>query len=261
VSGPARPAWNRRADLSQHFLRDESARRLIRCTPISKSDLIVEIGPGRGALTRPLVERAGRLIAVEVDGYLARQLRRTLAGRVEVVESDFLEFDLPREPFRVIGNIPYAQSTAIVRKLTESPHSPVDAWLVVQREFAMRLCGRPFGKESPWSLALEPFWHLEIVDGVDRREFTPPPAVASAFLHLARRARPLIHPEEAAGFDRLLALGFARPTLRQSLKPLLSKVQMRRLAADYCFDVSDSPGGLMFDQWLGIFRFVQRHGG
>jgi 23S rRNA (adenine-N6)-dimethyltransferase len=219
---------------------------------------VVEVGGGRGALTKLLCERAGHLIAVEIDPHLATRLRREFSGRADIVESDFLALELPRDAYCLIGNIPYALSTEILRKIVEAPNPPTDAWLVVQREFGERLCGHPFGKESLWSHRLKPFWHVEIIDRLATKEFTPPPSVESVFLQLGLRARSIIREEEASAYDQLLHVGFGRPTLSQSLKPLLSKIQLRRLASDYCFGVDDAPGSLMFEQWLGIFRFLQR---
>ncbi len=259
MSGRSRSTRRRRADLSQHFLLDDSAARLVRETSIGGSDLVVEIGAGRGALTRPVSDRAGRVIAVEIDPFLVAKLRRDFRGRAEIVAADFLEYELPRGEYSLIGNIPYALSTDIVRKVTSASNPPTDAWLVVQREFAERLCGQPFAKESLWSLKLKPLWHLEIIDRVPSREFSPPPSVESAFLHLRWRERPIVRGEEIAGYHRLLEAGFKQQPLGRSLKPLLSKVQLRRVASDYRFSMHDAPGDLMFPQWLGILRFLQRN--
>lgn len=259
MSGRVRPAWQRRAELSQHFLRGDSARRLVRIASIPDSDLVIEIGPGRGALTKVLAGRSGPVIAVELDAHLADELRARCPGRVDVVAADFLDFELPRGRYTVIGNIPYARSMDIVRKLADAANPPEDAWLVVQRELANRLCGMPFSRESRVSLELKPFWHLEIAHRLAKTEFVPPPSVESVFLRLSRRTRPLVDSDDAARYRALIALGFCgRPTLRQALRPRLTKVELRRLAVDFCFGADDGPADLLFEQWLGIFRFLGR---
>lgn len=258
MSGRERPARQRRAELSQHFLRDASAARLVRATSLSKSDLVLEIGPGRGALTRPLTRIAGRVIAVELDTHLARKLQRSLSKNLEVIAADFLQLELPSEPYSVVGNIPFARSTEIVRKLSEEAQPPRDAWLVVQRELANRMCGCPYGRETLWSLRLKPLWHLEVVSRLKKTEFDPPPAVDSVFLHMSHRGRAIIRPSEMPTYLDLVEGVFKRNApLAHSLRPSLSKIQLRRLASDLCFSVNDMPADLMFEQWLGVFRFLQ----
>jgi len=230
-------------------------------TSISKADFVVEIGAGRGALTKPLARRAGRLMAIELDAYLATRLQRDLRGVAEVVAADILEFDLPAFPYCVVGNIPFGRSTAIVRKLTDAACPPLDAWLVVQQELAMRLCGVPFERESLASLRLKPFWHLELVDRIKRVEFDPPPSVDAALLRISQRGRPIITPHEAPRYLEFIRTAFgAGATIVQALRPRLNNHQLRRLAADLRFSFDAAPADLLFEQWLGIFRFVHRTG-
>ena len=258
MSGRARPPRQRRAELSQHFLRDASAARLVRATSLSRSDLVIEIGAGRGALTRPLTKVAGKVIAVELDRNLVAKLRGDLTGNLEVVAADFLKFDPPAQPYYVVGNIPFARTTDIIRKLSGEAHPPEDAWLVVQRELAHRMCGLPYGRENLWSLRLKPSWHLEVVGRLKRAEFDPPPAMNSVFLHMKHRGRTIIQPREMPEYLELIEGAFGRNApLVQALRPQLSKLQLRRLAADLAFNTDDMPSDLMFEQWLGIFRFYR----
>ncbi len=235
---------------------------MVQAASISNTDLIVEIGAGRGALTRPIVKRAGRVIAVELDPYLAGKLRHEFADKATIVAADFLTVALPTEVYSVIGNVPFARSTDVIRKLVEAANPPRDAWLVVQRELANRLCGRPFAQESLWSLRLKPYWHLEIVDRLKRTEFDPPPSVDSVFLQLSHRDRPLVRDQEAPAYSSMLEIAFrARSTVAEALSSMLSKRQIRRLAADLRFRQDDAPASLCFEQWLGIFRFLSRSAG
>ena len=259
MSGRHRPTRSRRADLSQHFLRESSARRLVQATSISKSDLIVEIGAGLGALTKPLVKRAGKVVAVEIDTFLARKLRNTLGSNAEVVATDFLTLELPSASYSIIGNLPYAQTTEIVRRISEVSNPPRDAWLVVQREFALRIIGHPFARESLWSLRLKPFWHFEIVDRLKRAEFDPPPSVDSVFLQMSFRERSIIDVQDTQAYVSMVEHAFrGHSTVLDALRASLTKVQIRRLASDLRFNVDDRCSDLFFEQWLGIFRFVRR---
>ena len=120
----------------------------MRRAALSKSDHVVEVGPGRGALTEPLQRLAGRITAVEIDPVLSRRLTERFGAGVDVVNRDFTEFPLPDTPYKVVGNLPFNRTTDIVRHLTRASAPPSDAWLVIERDAARRLCGAPFLPES-----------------------------------------------------------------------------------------------------------------
>jgi 23S rRNA (adenine-N6)-dimethyltransferase len=211
------------------------------------------------------MSRAGRVLAVEVDSFLVDKLRASLAteapteedSRLEVRQDDFLALPLPTGAYKVVGNVPYAITTDIVRKLTATPTPPLDAWLVVQREFGQPLCGPPYGRESLFSLSLKPAWHVEIVARLQRADFDPPPSIESVLLWLSRRERALLDPAELSIYQRLTGSAYqSRRSLQDALKPWVSKVQLRRLGRDLRFAAQAEPSSLSFEQWLGILRFV-----
>lgn len=225
---------------------------------IGASDLVIEIGPGRGALTKWLSRRTRRLVGIELDPYLAKRLAAAFEDRADIRSGDFLEFELPAEPYLVVGNLPYAQTTDMLRRLTEAASPPEEAWVVVQQELAERFCGRPFERESLRSLRLKPFWDLEIRDWLQPREFSPPPAVDSALLHLNRRQKPLIRQPERGVYLEFLEKAFAGPDLRSALRRRLSKGHLKTLARRLRFRPEDPPGALCFEQWLAVYRFAAR---
>ncbi len=254
---------HRRAHLSQHFLRKgATAARLIRSTSITDTDLVVEIGPGHGALTIPLARRAGRVIAVEIDTTLASKLRsKKLGGRVEIVDGDFLTTPLPLNRYKVVGNVPFARTTDIVRRLAEASNPPEDTWLTVQREAGHRFTGSPYVNETLWSLRLKPWWHVEIVDRLRRSDFDPPPSVESVFLWMSQRARPLLAESEGRVFMELIVGTYERGlSIRRTARRRLSNNQIRRLARDLRFEIDGQPSSLSFEQWLGIVRFIMLAG-
>ena len=228
-------------------------------TTISASDLVVEIGAGRGALTLPLSRRAGRVIAVEIDGALTAKLGEQFEGRIDIVNDDFLEVALPATAYKAFGNVPFSLTTDIVRKLVRAPNPPRDAWLVVQREAAHRFCGPPYVGESLWSLRLKPWWHVEIVDRLRRVDFDPPPSVESVLIWLSRRDRPLLGESEGRLYVSLVERAYAaNQSLSNVTGQWLSKTELRRLAQDLRFGHECRPSMLGFEQWLGIVRFIDR---
>jgi len=250
----------RRAELSQHFLRKGATpARLVHGTTISRSDLVVEIGAGRGALTLPLAQRAHRVIAVEIDDTLVANLRRRFDDRVEILRGDFLQMPMPATSYKAFGNVPFSRTSEIVNRLVRAPNPPHDAWLVVQREAAHRFCGPPYVRESLWSLRLKPGWHVEIVDRLRRVDFDPPPSVESVLLWLHRRDRPLLDDSERHLYEQLIERAFtSNLRLTRTTGPWLSKLQLRRLANDLRFGYDGAPSMLGFEQWLGLVRFIRR---
>ena len=221
---------------------------------------MVEVGAGEGMLTAELAARCRDLVAIEVDERLVRGLRERFSRvqHVRVLQADSLRFELPRgRPYKVVGNIPYHHTAAILRRLVDAPSPPEDAYLVVQTEAAERFAGVPFAKETLMSLRLKPWWQVEIVRRLRRTDFDPPPRVDSALLWLARRTRPLLRSSEASRYHRFIESCFGRDsrTLGHCLGHVFSRTQLRRLGRDLRFDPGSPPSSLSFDQWLGLFRF------
>lgn len=196
---------------------------------------------------------------MEFDGALAEALRTRFRGddRVTIVRSDFLRFRLPDVPYKVLGNIPFNRTAAIVRRLVQADSPPHDAWLVVQREAAERFAGRPCSRETLSSLLLKPWWQIEIARRLRRTDFDPPPGVDAVVLWLARRTRPLVGRSQAADYRRFIRSCFGRDggSIRRCLRPEFTQTQIHRLGRDLRFDPSGPPRDLTFDHWLALFRF------
>lgn len=201
-------ASRRRPELGQHYLRRETAARLVRLSGVTARDLVVEIGAGRGALTGYLATRARRVIAVELDPILASKLRRQFSDepRVEVVEGDFLTVPLPSEDFVVVSNIPFGDTARIVARTVSG--NPRAAWLVVQREAAERDAGHSWSSGTLQSLLLKPRWEIEVRGYPRRTDFDPPPSVDTAVLCFRRRSgRSSAVPSMSGSSKRASAVG------------------------------------------------------
>ena len=196
---------------------------------------------------------------MEVDGALSQALRMRFLrdSRVTIVEADFLRFRLPDVPYKVLGNIPFNRTAAIVRRLVQADPPPQDAYLVVQREAAERFAGSPCARETLSSLLLKPWWQIEIARRFRRTDFDPPPGVDVVALWLARRTRPLVDRYQAVDYRRFIQSCFGRDgrSIRRCLRPQFTRTQIHRLSRNLRFDPSGPPGGLTFEQWLALFRF------
>lgn len=198
----------------QHFLSDPKIlSAIVDALAPTPSDIVVEVGPGRGSLTDILVDRAGRLIAVEIDRALAAQLREKYAERpsVEIVEADFLQTDLSElagEDFLLIGNVPYYITTPIVFKALQPP-IPTRSVFLVQREVAERMAAGE-GTESYGALSVNVavVANVEQVLTVPAGAFRPPPKVESAVVRLTPRGEPLVPLESLAPFRSFVQAAF-----------------------------------------------------
>ena len=190
-----------RHEHGQNFLTDPRVIDSLVERIMSTTGPIIEIGPGDGALTRPL-SRSGRpLTAVEIDSRLAAALRRDLDPEVTIVNDDFLRFRLPAHPHVVVGNIPFHITTAILRRLLHAP-AWTDAVLLMQWEVARRRAG--VGASTMMTAQWAPWFGFELGERVPRAAFTPRPGVDGGVLHIRRRRRPLVPAKKRKAFQGMV---------------------------------------------------------
>jgi 16S rRNA (adenine1518-N6/adenine1519-N6)-dimethyltransferase len=221
-----------RQKLGQHFLvRGSVLERIARAACPQPEPLVIEIGPGRGALTAPLLNRAGRVVAIEMDPFLSRHLQTKYAGesRLEVVVGDALELDLGAwGPAVIAGNLPYYAATAILEHVLKMGPMLRRGVFLVQKEVAERAAAAPGSRAYGYfSVALQVFASVEVLFDVPPAAFHPPPRVDSAVVRLEPRARAAeLAVADMPGFLRFVALCFhqKRKTLRNNLAPTYGPV-------------------------------------
>jgi 16S rRNA (adenine1518-N6/adenine1519-N6)-dimethyltransferase len=208
----------RRQELGQHFLRDPGTARAIVAALADEPPRVLEIGPGRGALTRALLERFPRVCAVELDGRLAAALAERLGdpAGLEVRRGDGLNLDLDElaegGPWQVAANLPYSVGTPILRRLLPRHDVLTVVVVMVQLEVAHRLVAAPGGaKRGLLTLETETHARAGLLFTVPPRCFSPPPRVTSAVVRLALHAPPAA----PAVVERALALASAAFTHRR----------------------------------------------
>ena len=170
--------------LSQHFLRSPRlALFLIGHSNIKKRDLVLEIGAGSGVITSALSKRARKVLAFEPDATTAKKLRDNLVKHeienVEVLEQDFLEFDLNSldENYKVFSNPPFSISSKIIHKFLDAKNKPDSFYLILQKQFALKLLNTDRHYTSQLGQALIQKYTTKIKYPLRRGDFTPPPAV------------------------------------------------------------------------------------
>lgn len=248
-----------RKSLGQNFLLDEGAlAKVAAAAELTPNDTVLEIGPGLGSLTRHLAQAAARVVAVELDQNLLAPLEYVLAGypNVEIVHGDILDLqpstlNLPTG-YKVVANIPYYLTSAVLRHLLEAQARPDRLVLTVQKEVAQRLCATP-GAMSLLAVSVQFYSEPRIVARLSAGAFYPQPEVDSAVVRLDVRARPAVDVPETDAFFRVVKAGFSqkRKQLRNALGAGLglSSEAIEALLAQAGIDPKRRAETLTLDEW------------
>jgi 23S rRNA (adenine-N6)-dimethyltransferase len=167
-----------------HQLESGWAERLVAAAAIAPGSLVVDVGAGTGAITAPLLDAGARVIAVEAHPQRAHELRCRFGRRIVVVQADASDLRLPRKPFHVVANPPFAVSTALLRRLLQPGGRLLSARLILQDQAARRWASLAAPGAGRWSRQFE----VTIGLRVPRRAFLPPPHVDARVLVIERRA-------------------------------------------------------------------------
>jgi len=258
-----------RKGLGQHFLVDGEVLSLIVATAeLESSDVVVEVGPGLGILTRELAKRAGRVVAVELDDNLAALLRKTLASfnNVTIVNGDILKIE-PKElskgqAYKVVANLPYYITSPVLRHFLESKARPKAMVVMVQKEVAEAVAARP-GAMSLLSVGVQFYGEPEIISIVPPESFYPAPEVSSAIVKINVYPKPAVDVEEK-GFFELVRAGFAAPRkqIANSLAKGLGreKAEILPMLKKANIDPQRRAETLSVEEWAGLWRvFEEEH--
>jgi 16S rRNA (adenine1518-N6/adenine1519-N6)-dimethyltransferase len=233
-------AHRARKRFGQHFLTDPGViDAIVSSIHPSSQDVIVEIGPGRGAITSILARQAGHLHAIELDRDLAAKLRKTYADNtsVSIHEADALSFDFASlgDRLRIVGNLPYNISTPLLFHLLKFRDRILDMHFMLQKEVVERMTASP-GSKAYGRLGIMLGCHLDIeaLFDVDRLAFEPPPAVTSAVVRLNPLSPDTFVIEDEPGLSTLVATAFMqrRKTLRNSLRKVADARDFEALGID-----------------------------
>ena len=251
--------------LGQHWLNDDaSLEAMLTSVELTPEDVVLEIGPGPGALTQKLVKGAERVVAVEFDESLARELpTRVPADNLTVVQQDILSFDLTTLPlgYKVIANIPYYLTSNLLRVLCESPNHFSRASLLIQKEVAERVCAKA-GDMSLLSVSVQYYCEAHLGKLVPAEYFTPPPKVDSQILCLTFRDQPLFDDVDTKQFFRVVKAGFSqrRKTLLNSLSAglHLSRQETELILRAANIEPGVRAQALSLDQWHALYLQIAK---
>jgi 16S rRNA (adenine1518-N6/adenine1519-N6)-dimethyltransferase len=225
-----------RKRFGQHFLVDQSViASIVDAINPLPNERLLEIGPGLGAITRPLLERIPKLMAVELDRDVVQRLKQQFsAERLELFEADALQFDFEAlgPQLRIVGNLPYNISTPLLFRFADLASGMRDGHFMLQKEVVDRMVALPRSSDySRLSVLLQWHFHMELLIDVPPESFDPPPKVDSAVVRLIPRQRDVDLQVNEHHLRKVLSAAFSqrRKMLRTTLKPLFSEQDLEGL--------------------------------
>ena len=235
----------------RHFLRSSKlAAELVRAAEIGRGDLVVDLGAGSGLLTSALARAGARVVAVEIDAALCAALRRRFD---DVVQGDALRVPLPREPFKVVANLPFAGATGILRRVLDPRVPLLRADVVVEWGLAAK-------RAAVWpSTQLGTLWaasyELTVTRHLPHAAFVPPPSVDAGVLRIVRRSEPLVAARDMRAYAAFLARGY-----REGPRAVVAWGKLKKLEAELGLDRHARPRDLDAHQWAALFAHAVRPG-
>ena len=255
---------NAKKSLGQNFLKSKKAINAMMSAPkIGPKDIVIEIGPGKGALTRPLLETGAHVIAFELDHRMIDYLNETLSdyiesGQLMLVHQDILDVDIKMytqgKPYKVVANIPYYITNLILRTFLSSIYQPTVMCLLIQKEVAERIVSRD-GKESILSLSVKLYGTPQYIMKVGRQYFSPSPRVDSAVIMIDDINRTSITRNQFEDtFFKIIKLAFSQK--RKKAIKNLQKMSEKKIWEDIFSECEIDHGirgeDISFPQWLMI---------
>ncbi len=264
---------NPKRSLAQNFLTDPiHLEEIVAAAAITTTDTVLEVGPGLGSLTQYLANQAGRLVAVELDDRLIEMLRAQFATQphVQIIHGDILNL-IPGElintpdadtstPYKVVANLPYYITSAVLRHLLEAEKQPTQIVVLVQKEVAERICAQP-GDLSLLAVSVQYYAVPTLVHHVPASAFYPPPKVDSAVLRLDVRPTPAIPDVAPDLFFRIARAGFSqkRKQLVNTLNATLhmAKADVAALLEENGIDPRRRAETLTLTEWGSLCRALE----
>ncbi len=247
----------------QYLLHNpKTIRQLIDTAHLQPTDTVLEIGAGKGGLTFPIAEKAGKVIAVEIDAGFVEALRVKANGcsKITIIQGDIREMRLPGGPFCVVANIPFSITTAILRKLLDVEcHAFQRGSFILEKGAARRFTEKV--TLNPQLLMWRMIFQFELRTVVPRAHFAPPPRVDAAIVRIARRERPLITAKEGRRFMAFAAYVLSEPgrPAADAFKGIFTPAQLRAALKNAQVDREQAVALLTLGQWASLFHTMLQH--
>lgn len=255
---------NAKKSLGQNFLKSEKVLlEIVKTADLKNTDIVIEVGPGKGALTKHLINVAKKVVAIEKDHRLISFLNDLFKeeiseGKLEIIEGSVLDYDLrnvcsKEKSYKVVANIPYYITGKIIPYFLASNYQPMEMTLLVQKEVAERIVAKK-EKESILSLSVKSYGIPKQAFVVDKKNFSPVPKVDSAVIKISNISKKYFNNDHELEkeFFRLLRIGFSskRKKLTNNLKPFFGDNQKTKDALTKCgINIDARPENVALGEW------------
>jgi len=259
-STPKKEGVSLKKSLGQNLLADKNyIKKIIDSVGIEKNDIIVEIGPGLGAITLEMAKKAKKIICIEKDTEMVKALEKKVKTEeiknIEIINEDVLKlfkkdrFDVGRGKYKVIANIPYYLTSSLIRNLLEVKNSPEDIFLMIQKEVGKRICSKP-GNMSILSVSVQYYANPKILFEVSKNCFYPAPKVDSVFIRITPKGV-----SKNDDFFKIVKTGFSHPR-KQLVNNLsfLDKEKVKKWLLENNLKQGERAEILSLDQWIDLFN-------
>ncbi len=247
--------------LSQNFIKSPVlVEDLLSVSSLTSSDLVVEIGPGKGIITQELLKHVKKVISVEKDRELFFYLKDIFSdfSNLQIINQDFLNWSLPKSPYKIFSNIPFSITADIITKILKSSQRPSEMYLIMQLEAANKYClSKTFNNQD--AILLSPIYDIQILGDIDRTAFTPKPQVDIVFAKFILKKTPLINLDDYQQLRDFIIFGFNqwKPNIFEIYKKIFSYDQFKKINHQLKIN-SLKPSQLSVDQWLDFFSIYQK---
>ncbi len=257
--------------LGQNFLIDKSIiSKVIKAAELKPANIVLEIGPGIGALTQKIAKRAGKVIAVEKDKKMCQILKQVLRDfkNVEIINQDILKFKIQNskliqnskfkiQNYKLVANLPFYITAPVIRKFLESENPPKEMILIIQKEVAQRICARP-PKMSILAVSVQFYSKAKIISYISNKSFWPKPKVDSAIIKIVPKRK--YKDVDVDLFFKIVKAGFAHPrkqlanNLANGLK--LNKQEINDLLLKNNIKPSQRAETLSIKDWIKLSKML-----
>ena len=262
---PAKGKQPRRSiALSQNFINNRGViSSIVSHVDFTKTELIIEIGPGKGIITDAIIKPYNKVIAVEIDKELFLDLQKQYKGveNISFVHADFLKYPLPKEDYSIVANIPFNITADIIRKITGENSLLQTAYIITEKEAAYKFVGAPFAESPLLAHYLHIHYDVKFLMQIERKYFNPEPKVDIGFISISKRRTPIFNKQEEVQFKDFITYLFARTggTLQESLKSIFSNLQAKIIIEKLGVSQNIYKKKVTFFDWVKVYKTFVEH--
>jgi len=244
---------------SQNFLYNKKlVNKIINKTNLNNNDTVIEIGAGKGCITEALIKNTYKIIAIEKDNNLFKELKFNFKNieNIKLLNQDILEHDFSKyNNYKIISNIPFYITTKIINKILSINNKPTDMFLILQKEAAERYVGEPYKKESLKSIFLKIFYDVKIIYKFNKSDFKPMPNVNIVFVHFNMNQK--IDLNDINLFKNFITYLFMinKNILKTKLNKIFTYHQIKNISKKINIDQKITE--IQFEQWLYLFKIFK----